>query len=252
MTIVHPAIRLLLASDEKELARATENRWYTANVLHSSPYEKRRLRILNAVFLTLQRRGYDAGSSRTDDRTGFWVIIGDSRVEVALVEAGQKASSSRYGARRPDPKRSASVKLSLISGSSVWTDQDDAPLESRIADISAWLIVEGERSYRQHLRRLEEEAERERIEAERRRQERLRKVNADRITALVESGRLLAEAENMRGLIARVASAVAAGQLDLTVEQLAEWRQWADEEADKLDPVLSGQVRKHLLPPRIE
>jgi hydroxymethylglutaryl-CoA reductase len=142
--------------------------------------------------------------------------------------------------------------LSLISGSSVWTDQDDAPLESRIAEISAGLIVQGELSYRRHLRRLEEEAERKRVEAERRRQERLRKANADRITALVESGRLLAEAENMRGLIARVASAVAAGQLDLTVEQLAEWRRWADEEADKLDPVLSGQVRKHLLPPRIE
>ncbi len=252
MTIIHPAIRLLIASDEKELARATENRWHTANLLYSSPYEKRRLRILNAVFLTLQRRGHDAGSSRTDDRTGFWVIIGDSRVEVALVEAGQKASSSRYCAGRPDPKRSASVKMSLIAGSGVWTDQDDAPLESKVAEISAGLIVEGERSYRQHLRRLEEQAEHERIEEERRRQERLRKANADRITALVESGRLLAEAENMRGLIARVASAVAAGQLDLTVEQLAEWRQWADEEADKLDPVLSGQVRKHLLPPRVE
>ncbi|MFL0415794.1 hypothetical protein [uncultured Sphingomonas sp.] len=114
----------------------------------------------------------------------------------------------------------------------------------------AGLIVEGERSYRTHLRELEEQAERERIGAERRRQERLRKANADRVLALVESGRLLAEAENLRSLVARVGEAVMDGRLDLSAEQLVEWRQWANQEADKLDPVLSGQVQAHLLLPK--
>lgn len=157
---------------------------------------------------------------------------------------------NRYTAPRPDPKRPASVSLRLTAGSSTWQDDASGKLEGQIADIVAGLIVEGERSYRMHLRELEEQAERERIEAERRRQERLRKANADRVLALVESGRLLAEAENLRSLVARVGEAVMDGRLDLSAEQLVEWRQWANQEADKLDPVLSGQVQAHLLLPK--
>ena len=50
----------------------------------------------------------------------------------------------------------------------------------------------------------------------------LRKANADRVVALIESGRLLAEAENLRNLIARVGAAVVDGRLDPSLDQLAE------------------------------
>lgn len=251
ITIQHPAIRTLLARDEKEQAKAAENRWHTANVLYDSPFERRRLRILNAVFLTLGRRGHEATSDRQDHHTEFSVIIGDTHVAVVLDEASRKVGAyNRYNAPRPDPKRSGSVKLRLSAGTTSWQDDDAGTLESKVAGIAAGLIAEGERAYRARLRELEEQAERQRIEAEQRRQERLRKANADRVVALVESGRLLAEAENLRNLIARVGAAVADGRLNLSSDQLAEWRQWADREADKLDPVISGQVQTHLLPPR--
>jgi hypothetical protein len=253
ITIPHPAIRMLLARDEKERTKAAENRWHTANVLYDSPFERRRLRILNAVFLTLGRRGHEAKSDRQDHHTEFSVIIGDTRVGVTLDEAGRKAGAyNRYNAPRLDPKRAASVKLRLSAGTASWQDDDAGTLEAKVAEIGAGLIVEGERAYRTHLRELEEQAERERIAAEQRRQERLRKANADRVVALIESGRLLAEAENLRSLITRVGAAVTEGRLELSTDQLAEWRHWADLEADKLDPVMSGQVRAHLLPPRCD
>ncbi|VVS98221.1 hypothetical protein SPHINGO391_220018 [Sphingomonas aurantiaca] len=47
---------------EKQRAKAAEVRWHTTDVLYDSPFEKRRLRILNALFLTLNRQGYDADS----------------------------------------------------------------------------------------------------------------------------------------------------------------------------------------------
>jgi len=62
ITLPHPAIRMLLAQAEKQRAKAAEVRWHTANVLYDSPFEKRRLRILNALFLTLNRQAYDADS----------------------------------------------------------------------------------------------------------------------------------------------------------------------------------------------
>ncbi len=233
--------------------KAAETRWHTPIVLYESPFEKRRLRILNAVFLTLSRRGHEASSDRQDHHTDFAVIIGNTRVAVSLDEANRKpVAYNRYNAPRPDPKRPASAKLKLTAGTTSWQDDNTGTLETRVAEIAAGLIVEGERAYRGHLRELEEQAERERIQAEQRRQERLRKANADRIATLIESGRLLAEAENLRALIARVGNAVTAGQLDMSADQLAEWRTWADREADKLDPVISGQVRAHLLPPDVE
>lgn len=250
LSMPHPAIQMLLDQDEKVRARAAANRWHTPVILYESPFEKRRLRILNAVFLTLTKVGHHAASDRDDYHTGFSVIIGHTRVSVVLDEATRKeVAYNRYNAPRPDPKRPASVPLRLTAGSSTWQDSDAEKLEGRIAEISAGLIVEGERAYRAHLRELEEHAERQRVEAERQRQERLRKANAERAAALIESGRLLAEAENLRGLIARVGAAVADGRLDLSADQLSEWRRWADGEADKLDPVLSGQVQAHLLPP---
>lgn len=253
ITVPHPAIRTLLAGDEKERTKAAETRWHTAVILYDSPFEKRRLRILNAVFLTLSRMGYGATSDRDGYHTSFYAIIGDTSVPLNFDEAGRKAVAyNRYTAPRPDPKRSASVPLRLTAGSSTWQDDASGKLEGRIADIAAGLIVEGERSYRTHLRELEERAERERIEAERRRHEHLQKANADRVIALAESGRLLAEAENLRNLIARVGAAVTEGRLHVSADQLAEWRRWADQEADKLDPVISGQVRMHLLPPQCD
>lgn len=241
ITIQHPAIQALLARDEKERTKAAENRWHTPDVLFDSPFEKRRLRILNALFLTLGRRGHEASSDRQDRYTEFSVIIGDTRVAVKLDETGRKTGTyNRYNTPRPDPKRSSSVKLKLSAGAASWQDDSTGTLETKVAEIAAGLIVEGERAYQAHLRELEEQAERQRIQEEQRRQERLRKANADRVVALIESGRLLAETENLRSLIARVATAVVEGRLDLSLDQLVEWRQWAELEADKLDPVMSG------------
>lgn len=248
--VPHPAIQTLLDRDEKERGKAAANRWHTPVVLYESPFEKWRLRILDAVFLTLARMGHHATSERDGNLTTFTVVIGDTRVPLTLDEATKKAVAyNRYDAPRPDPKRLASVPLRLTAGSSTWQDDGSEKLEARIAEISAGLIVEDERAYRTHLCELEEQAERRRIEAERQRQERLRKANAERAAALLKSGRLLAEAENLRSLIARVGAAVADGRLDLSADQLTDGRQWADREADRLDPVLSGQVRAHLLPP---
>ncbi len=118
-------------------------------------------------------RGH-ATSDRDGNLTTFTVVIGDTRVSLTLDEATKKAVDyNRYDAPRPDPKRSASVPPRLTAGSSTWQDDGSEKLEARIAKISAGLVVEGERAYRAHLRELEEQAERRRIEAERQRQERL-------------------------------------------------------------------------------
>ena len=60
------------------------------------------------------------------------------------------------------------------------------------------------------------------------------------------------QAGDLRVLVARVGEAVAGGALTLESGALEAWLAWASAEADRLDPVLSGQVMSHVLPPSEE
>jgi hypothetical protein len=58
----------------------------------------------------------------------------------------------------------------------------------------------------------------------------------------------LRQAEDLRALIARVRGAVLAGSANIDQARLEEWERWASAEADRLDPILSGQIMTHLAP----
>jgi hypothetical protein len=68
-----------------------------------------------------------------------------------------------------------------------------------------------------------------------------------RLKHLRQSGDLLRQAEDLRILIARVREAVTAGSVPLEDAALQDWEKWANAEADLLDPILSGQIRTHLI-----
>lgn len=50
----------------------------------------------------------------------------------------------------------------------------------------------------------------------------------------------------MRALIAQVRGAMLAGSLGVNQERMEDWERWASAEADRLDPILSGQIMAHL------
>jgi hypothetical protein len=100
ITLPHPDVA---AQDEKERAKAAEIRWHTANVIYNGSFEKRRLHILNALFLALNRQGHNASFNRQDHHTELWVIIGDTCIAVTLDETGRKPDvHDRHTALRPD------------------------------------------------------------------------------------------------------------------------------------------------------
>lgn len=63
------------------------------------------------------------------------------------------------------------------------------------------------------------------------------------------SGALQRQAEDLRALIAQVRDAAIAGAVRVDQAALAAWESWALAETDRLDPVLSGQIMTHLVPP---
>jgi hypothetical protein len=126
-----------------------------------------------------------------------------------------------------------------------WEDQENNRLESQLADIVADLMVAGEAAFRQSL--VEEQ---EWMEEERR--QRLAELEAERFEHLKRSGELLREAQNIRALVANVRAAVLAGAQPISAEDLAQWETWASAYADRVDPVVSGQVMSQILSPSID
>lgn len=256
---LHPSIKAALDRDEHERQREIRTGWHVPKVQFDSPFERRRLRILNAIFRTLHKRGH-SGSLRPDEyHLDIHVTIGGTYLPIMLFEGRKPKDYSRYSAPKPDPKRPADCVLTLTAGQERWSDDAEGTLETKIAAISAGLIVEGERVFRDQMREAalererqhieaEKRRERERIEAENRRVAAIEKASADRLEALRESGRLVSEANELRRLIATVTAAVTVGSVDLPPESLAEWQAWAQAEVDRLDPVKSGQIWQHLKP----
>lgn len=127
--------------------------------------------------------------------------------------------------------------------------QDDAnKIESKLSEVAAAVIAAGEARYRLSIvERLEQIA---RMEArhEQQRREALARRNKERLAALHRSAEMLRQADDLRALIAAVGSAIEKGHHSLDAKAFAEWKIWAAGEADRLDPVISGQVDEHLLP----
>jgi hypothetical protein len=102
--------------------------------------------------------------------------------------------------------------------------------------------------FRRSLREAEERAEEQRRREEKRRQEAIAARNAERLKHLRASGDLLRQSEDLRALIARVRDAAVAGSIGVDQSRLEDWECWASAEADRLDPILSGQIMTHLTP----
>jgi len=255
---VHSGLRTFLANEAKRRAMSEGNQWRWDGPKFDNPQDQRRLRILNGLLLALARRGH--GGSVREDREDIeaYAIIGQTRVDFTLQIAGKHRAGARGAYRQPDPKLPVGTPLMLQirTGSSngqgeSWQDDEADRLENKLAVIAASLIVAGEARFRTGLREAEERRERERQEHEERRRRRLEELNQQRLASLHKSGELLRQARDIRALVAAVDTAIEAGA-NMEGEAIEAWRQWALSEADKLDPVLSGQVFDHLHEPRLE
>ena len=136
-------------------------------------------------------------------------------------------------------------------GERSWSDNKDGKLETKIAATVEDLIVAGEAGLRERLHQTEIQLEQDRIASEERRPKKLEELNAKRLDDLVQSGELIRRAREIRELVASVSEAMEASR-EIEANALAAWREWALSEADKLDPILSGQIRKHLHPPTFD
>jgi hypothetical protein len=240
--------------EDKTREKSAQRGW--GEPFFNSPVAKRQLKIVNALLLALSNRGHGGFAYEHDGFIEVTVSIGDTRMGINIRVVGKDSRRQNWQPLAAGMPLSTPIKLSVwpqFDGRTTksWQDDKDGQLEERIVSIAAWIIVEGEAKFRNSLREAEERQKQKRIEADRQRQQRREDLNKERLQNLLTSGDLLRQAEDIRSLVVRVRAAIAQGK-DVDADQIRSWEEWALGEADKLDPVLSGQFMSHLVEPSLD
>jgi hypothetical protein len=239
----HAAFRRQVEDDARRAAQST---WHTP--VFDSPLEKRRLRMLQGLFYGLSRLDCSVTVQGRETRT-IYVGVGQQTVSIAVERAATRRRSA-------DAKEVERLKFTILKGVGSeterisWTDTDDQPLESQLSAIAVEIIVASELQYREHhiwvhqdeIRRREEmrqEAIRRQIEQEQAERERLIKLEAQRLKRLTDGAENYHRAQAIRAFVSTVVDM----QIDNTdPERVARWREWALLQADRLDPIATGQI----------
>lgn len=249
----HPALGQLLKREAQRREKAETSHWPWDRPEWDGPLAQRQLRIFDALLTTLSKRGHSAWSRYSQGELQVYITIGPRHFQLGFSKSGH-----RGGERAPSRELPASAKLALSidhksRGGLVTSWSDGAQrLEQQIASIAADIIVLGEDAFRQGLVEQREWEEQRRRWAEEARRAELKRLEEKRLADLKESGALLHKAAEIRALVEQVATAVGNGSVAVTSDQLARWQAWALAQADRLDPVLSGQVLSHLVVPALD
>lgn len=234
-----------------------------SNPVFDSPLERRRLRILNAMFLVLARCGMKP-SVRGREARELSVQVGLTHVSFTLDYVTKRRQMARTDSsqNKPLPER-LRLQISSWTGANdtwkSWEDGDDIAVEGQLNDIVVELIVAGEMKYReltQHRYQWlleckaerEKEARRRKDEEERLERERQTKIQKERVDRLLSDALALRQAADIRSYVAAVlAHANGLASYPLPPEKVETWATWALAEADRLDPIRSGRFLDRMI-----
>lgn len=247
----HPAIAKLLEEDARRRAKQAASSWpssWDAPFFDSAP-EKRRLRIMNALFLALARCGCRPWNPRKASYD-LGALIGD--VSMGFVLAPVEFNRGEHDRGKVfENKGKLMLELAWYEPPTEihrhWKDRDELPLEAQLTDIMVSLLVASEWALREHAKRshaylverktkAEEELIRREEEPRRKEQERLDKIARERRERLFSEAEALRQATAVRAYVTarREFALIARGRVD---EELETWAQWALSEADRIDPL---------------
>lgn len=250
---MHPLVARLLDEHERQQTTVVPTTYSfkppTSRIDPSS--ERRRLRIMNGLFLAAQRCGCMPWVRERENReTG--IRVGQQNVTFILEAVSQRPTAATTKTAR------SKLRLSIpewdletwgAKPGKSWSDAGDMSLEDLLTEITVELIAAGETQYRrgvhaQHawfLKRraeVEEEERRRKAEETRQQRERLAKLQQERVDRLIAIATNWRRAADLRAFVVAVQEASPNNS-----DGLKQWMAWALATADSIDPLLTGELR---------
>jgi len=247
----HPIIAALLEEEERRRERQKASAYSWDAPRFDSSTDQRRIRILNALFLALDRCGCRPWL-HAKEKLEAGVQVGAQRVAFALepIPSSRRTSGAKPG-RVPRERLKLEINWWRVDpGIQLsWEDSEDAPLEKRLTEVGVGLLIAGEWSYRANLehrhqwrvdrkRELQKQIEEARLEAERQEYERLRRIEEKRRKDLLAEVTAWKQAADIRRYVNAVSGSSGPAEDVASRKRRIAWVAWALSEADRLDPLI--------------
>lgn len=246
----HPLVAKLLGHDE--IRRQERAKWgWSDGPLYEASTERRRLLIINALFVAAARLGcrpsistskygQSAGSERP-----ISITVGSRHNDFTLepIKSNKEGKKERLRLAFGEPR-------SRAPATKYWEDSDTHTLEDQLTDAMVEMLMQAERSYRNglvHHREwiierkavAEKELLRRKEETECKERELQERLAGERIAGLLSQAKALDRANQIRAYVDAVLTRSAELSGDMTA-----WAGWARQEADRIDPVKNGTIAK--------
>jgi len=252
----HPAIDRYIRKDDSRRQALAGSSYVMSwdKPMFDTPFERRRLRILNRLFLAA---GKMHGRPRISGREARSIYVAFHQQGVSIIlDRPRKSYRGEFIPSTPPVEGETKLFLSILRHHSnddarfTWQDDEHSRLESHMTEIALELILAAEVQYREHaihqhewrIRRkaeLEEEAIRRKLEAERAERERQRRLEQARVDRLLKDAKAFQQAGEIRKYVEAIQLAQS-GNMTSSVEEFERWRQWALAQADRIDPAVGG------------
>jgi hypothetical protein len=256
----HPTIDRLLKEDEKrretQLTDPYPMSWNKP--VFDTPFERRRLRVLNSLFLAVAKLN---GKSAVHGREAREIRISFFQQHLQLtLDKPKRSSRHAQVLNTTGESNDTRLCLSILRGFgsetvlASWQDDDAQKLEMHMTDIAVQTILIAELQYREHSLRqyewrvqrkaeLEEEQRKRKLEAERAEKERQKRVEQARINRLLRDAAAFQQAGEIRKYVEVIRLAMARDNSSST-DDVEQWSKWALAQADRIDPAIGGRFLK--------
>lgn len=214
----------------------------------------RALRIYDTLFKALLVRGYPVELVDAEGKALTVVKIGDSAVPIELTEQVNRTElppapgAPSYAAKRyaytPTGRLSLTIKEPYLDVRGKWSDGARQRVDEILNDIIVGLVENAEAMRLRRIRWEEAAREREAAEARRRAAEIEKQREGERIRSLDDQMRRWRKSAAVRAYVA-AARAAAADAGASEHEGLVAWLSWAEQYADRIDPMSGGRIEFH-------
>jgi hypothetical protein len=246
----HPAVDRLLKEDEKRREKQAADPYPMSwnNPIFDTPFERRRLRILNSLFFAVGRMNGRPSVHSQGQQIGISFFHLHLNLSLDRVKRSRRANVSGAMGGTPDERLSLAILRSFGSEEILasWQDDDTQKLEARMTEIAIQVVLTAEIQYRdgalrkyewrvQRKAELEEQERRRKLEAERAEKERQRRIEEGRVNRLLRDAAAFQQAGTIRQYVEAIRSAQLRDAASVT-EEFEQWSRWALAQADRIDP----------------
>ena len=214
--------------------------------------ERRRHRILHALFRTLEQRG---ATIKEDERRQLFATVDSEDMAFSLIEKSRQVKRPPSADERrwySDPNKlitelqpTGMFEFTIRAWSEqplrkVWRESDKHPVEAMLPEIVATFLVLAP-LLAERRRKAAEQAKRWAEEARRREEERQRRKQDDnRWRHFAGLADRAAEVERARALLARLRELPKPADMTIDGRTVEEWLGWAEQQANARDPLARG------------